>query len=138
MYTIDVDIIVLLLFIAIIPFILFGENMVISFLQHEYWNILSKPYFSYILIIQTSGTNILYRMNTVVDLGLYSISFFGVVNIIFTIILGSLLYTLFEVPFKKVNKFIMSQKNDNTIEEDNEDILEDEENVEKEEDSKLF
>ena len=117
-YSCDVDILVFFMFLAIIPFNLMGENIFISFLKHEYWNILAKPYYSYMLIIQIIGTNILYRMNTKVELNLKCVLFFGIITFIFGIILGAILYTFFEVPFKKLNKFILSKKEDNKIEED--------------------
>jgi len=121
-YSVDVDILIVLIFLAIIPFSLIGENVFISFLEHEYWNILSKPYYSYMLIIQITGTNILYRMNTNVELNLFSILFLAIINFIFGIILGAILYTFFEVPLKKLNKFIFSKKEDNKIEEDNDEV----------------
>ena len=119
-YSVDVDLLVFLIFLAIIPFNLIGENVFISFLKHEYWNILSKPYYSYMLIIQISGTNILYTMNTKIELNLLSILFFSIINFIFGILIGALLYTFFEVPLKRLNKFILSKKDENRIEEDNE------------------
>ena len=125
-YSCDIDALIFFLFLAIIPFNLMGENIFISFLKHEYWNILAKPYYSYMLIIQIVGTNILYRMNTKVELNLKCILFFGIISCIFGIILGAILYTFFEVPFKKLNKFILSEKEDNKIEED---IEEDDEDI---------
>ena len=73
------------------------------------------------LILQVTGTNILYRMNTNVELNLKSILFFSIINIIFGIILGAILYTFFEIPLKKLNKFILSRKDDNKEEENEED-----------------
>jgi hypothetical protein len=136
-YSIDIDIIVLFIFLAIIPFNLMGENNIINFLKHEYWNILSKPYYSYMLIIQLNGINTLYRMNTNVSLDIYSITFFSITNFIFGILIGALLYTFFEVPFKKLNKFIMSKNDDNKIEEDIEEfenIDDDENKIDKDDD----
>ena len=124
-YSFDVDFLVFSIFLAIIPFNLIGENIFISFLKHEYWNILSKPYYSYMLILQVTGTNILYRMNTNVELNLKSILFFSIINIIFGIILGAILYTFFEIPLKKLNKFILSRKDDNKEEENEEENEED-------------
>ena len=119
-YSCDTDILVASIFLAIMPYNLIGENSFISFLKHEYWNILSKPYYSYMLIIQITGTNILYRINTNVELNLLSILFFSTINFIFGIVLGAILYTFFEVPLKKLNKFILSKKEENKIEEEGE------------------
>ena len=119
-YSCDVDILVFSIFLAVIPFNLIGENIFISFLKHEYWNILSKPYYSYMLIIQVTGTNILYRMNTSVELDWKCVVFFSIINFIFGIILGAILYTFFEIPLKKLNKFILGKKEDNKNEEENE------------------
>lgn len=112
-YSVDLDFLIFILFLAIIPFNLIGENVFISFLKHEYWNILSRPYYSFMLIVQVTGTNIIYRMNTNVKLNIYCVLFFGIINFIFAIVLGSFLYTFFEVPLKKLNKFILSRKDDN-------------------------
>jgi len=112
-YSVDLDILIFILFLALIPFNLIGENVFISFLKHEYWNILSRPYYSFMLIVQVTGTNIIYSMNTNVELNIYCVLFFGIINFIFAIVLGSFLYTFFEVPLKKLNKFILSRKDDN-------------------------
>ena len=112
-YSVDLDFLIFILFLAIIPFNLIGENAFISFLKHEYWNILSRPYYSFMLIVQVTGTNIIYRMNTNVELNIYCVLFFGIINFIFAIVIGSFLYTFFEVPLKKLNKFILSRKDDN-------------------------
>ena len=117
-YSIDIDIMVFTIFLAIIPFNLIGENSFMSFLKHEYWNILSRPYFSFMLIIQVTGNNIIYRMNTNVELNIYCVLFFSIINFIFGIVVGSFLYTFFEVPLKKLNKFILSKKEDNKNEEE--------------------
>ena len=117
-YSLDVDIFVLMLYIAIIPFILIGENIISSFLEHEFWNIFSRPYFSFMLLVQTVGNNILYRMNTYVSNNIWNIIFFAIINIISSIIFGMLIYILLEVPLKKVNKFIFRKREN---EEDNED-----------------
>ena len=117
-YSLDVDIFVLMLYIAIIPFILIGENIISSFLEHEFWNIFSRPYFSFMLLVQTVGNNILYRMNTYVSNNIWTIIFFAIINIISSIIFGMLIYILLEVPLKKVNKFIFRKREN---EEDNED-----------------
>ena len=87
--------------------ILMGENFVTSFLEHDFWNIFSRPYFSFMLLVQTVGSNILYRMNTNVDNDISTIFFFTIINIVSSIIFGMLIYILLEVPLKKVNKFIM-------------------------------
>lgn len=121
-YSVDLDILIFILFLAIIPYNLIGENAFISFLKHEYWNILSRPYYSFMLIAQVTGTNIIYRMNTNVELNIYCVLFFGIINFIFAIVLGSFLYTFFEVPFKKLNKFIFSRKDDSDNDNDEADI----------------
>ena len=109
-YSIDVDIFIFLLYIALIPFILMGENFVTSFLEHDFWNIFSRPYFSFMLLAQTVGSNILYRMNTNVNNDVSTIFFFAIINIISSTIFGMLIYILLEVPLKKINKFIFRRK----------------------------
>ena len=117
-YSLDVDIFVFLLYIAIIPFNLIGENFISSILEHDFWNIFSRPYFSFMLLVQTVGWNILYRMNTHVNNDIWTILFFAIINIISNVIFGMLLYIFLEVPLKKINKFIFRRKEN---EEDNED-----------------
>ena len=109
-FSLDVDIFVFILFLAMTPINLIGENAISSFLEHEYWNMFSRPYFSFMLLVQTVGSNILYRMNTQVNNNITTILFFTIINIISSIIFGMLLYILLEVPLKKVNKFILSKK----------------------------
>ena len=126
-YSVDVDIFVFILFLAIIPFLLIGENIISSFLEHDFWNLFSRPYFSFMLLVQTVGSNILYRMNTNVDNDISTIFFFTIINIVSSIIFGMLIYILLEVPLKKVNKFIFSRKEaEENIEGDN--VMDDNEN----------
>ena len=117
-YSLDVDIFVFLLYVAIIPFNLIGENFISSILEHDFWNIFSRPYFSFMLLVQTVGWNILYRMNTHVNNDIWTILFFAIINIISSVIFGMLLYIFLEVPLKKINKFVFRRKES---EEDNED-----------------
>ena len=109
-FSLDVDIFVFILFLAIIPINLIGENFISSFLEHEYWNMFSRPYFSFMLLVQIVGSNILYRMNTLVNNDITTILFFTIINMISSITFGMLIYILLEVPLKKVNKFILSKK----------------------------
>jgi len=109
-YSLDVDIFVFLMFLTVTSFSLIGENIISSFLEHEYWNIFSRPYFSFMLLVQTVGTNILYRMNSQINNSISTILFFTITNIISSIIFGMLLYILLEVPLKKINKFIFRRK----------------------------
>ena len=123
-YSFDVDIFVFLLFLAIIPWNLIGENFITSFLEHDYWNIFSRPYFSFMLLVQTIGCNILYRMNTNVDNSFKTIIFFAIINCISSIIFGMVVYILFEIPLKKVNRFIFTNKKENKDDNDNDKIKE--------------
>ena len=128
-YLVDIDIFVFILFLTAISFNLIGENIVSSFLEHEYWNIFSRPYFSFMLLVQTVGSNILYRMNSQIDNDISTILFFTITNIISSIIFGMLLYILLEVPLKKINKFIFTKKNTEGIIE-NDDNKEENEKIE--------
>ena len=132
-YSVDVDIFVFFLFLTVTSFSLIGENIVSSFLEHEYWNIFSRPYFSFMLLVQTVGTNILYRMNSLITNSISSILFFTITNIISSIIFGMLVYILLEVPLKKINKFIFRRKETEEILE-NDDIKD---NLEKDENNKI-
>ena len=123
-YSFDVDIFVFLLFLAIIPWNLIGENFITSFLEHDYWNIFSRPYFSFMLLVQTIGCNILYRMNTNVDNSFKTIIFFAIINCISSIIFGMVVYILLEIPLKKVNRFIFTNKKENKDDNDNDKIKE--------------
>ena len=121
-YSIDVDIFTLCVFLFIMPYILIGDNSFISFLQHDYWNMLSKPYYSFMLLMPNSINELLYRANTTVELENYNIIFFAIINFLFGIFTGTILYTIFEIPLKKLNKFIFEKKEDIIGEEDDNDL----------------
>ena len=76
------------------------------------------------LLVQTIGCNILYRMNTNVDNSFKTIIFFAIINCISSIIFGMVVYILLEITLKKVNRFIFTNKKENKDDNDNNKIKE--------------
>ena len=113
-YLFDVDIFIIIIFLSLIPYILLGENPIISILKNEYWNILSRPYFIFTLIIPVLITNLLYQIETKFNFQLHTILIYSSNNLIFGTSICAIIYLCLEIPLKKFNYLLfISKKNEN-------------------------
>ena len=109
-YLFDVDTFIIFIFMSLTPYILDGDNVLISILKNEYWNILNRPYFIFILIMPGIITNLLYQTETKYNFQIFSVFFYWSNNLIFGMGICALFYVLFEVPLKKLNIIITKKK----------------------------
>jgi hypothetical protein len=116
LFVYDVELAIIFLYMFITPLMLHGDNSVLNFLKSSYWNILTKPYFSYLMTIDLIVIYIFYSSETRVKVDFYNIIFMTILAMMISIFINSLIYIIIEVPLKKLNKFIM-EKDHNTFEE---------------------
>ena len=109
-YLFDADTFIIIIFMSLTPYILDGDNVLISILKNEYWNILNRPYFIFILIMSGIITNLLYQTETKYNFQIFSIFIYWSNNLIFGMGICALFYVLFEVPLKKLNIIITKKK----------------------------
>lgn len=106
----DTDVAIFLTFLVIIPYTLIGENSFISFLSHNYWGILSKQYYTFILLIGGIMNVLIYQTSRKIILGFNIIGEYSLITLVFGTFICMLLYVLFELPLKKLNKLIVKPK----------------------------
>ena len=109
-YLYDIEIMVFLTFLAILPYTLIGENPIIYFLRSNYWNILSRPYFTYILLIWGLINNILFQTDRRIRVSLNNILHYSIVNMMLAILFCDTFFAFFEMPLKKLNKLILKKR----------------------------
>ncbi len=72
----DTDIGIIATFFLIIQIFLLGSSYIMGFFSHEYWGLISRPYFTYILLIDLLSFLILYQSENKIKLQLFNIFFF--------------------------------------------------------------
>lgn len=103
----DIEFGILFMYLILIPLFLMGENFIISFFSHDYWNFLSRPYFMFILLLNIVTLYIFYQSESRVKLELFNIIFFSLLVLMILMIISASCYIIFEVPLKKMNKLFI-------------------------------
>ena len=117
-YRIDIEFIVL--FVQWSAFIIFlrGHNFASILLSHVFWAMLSKSYFSFILIINTILLFIFYQSETLIEINYINIMLYSLIGGALTFIFTSLFYIFFELPYKRLIRLLYSLKKNKIILED--------------------
>ena len=120
-YRIDIEFIVL--FVQWGAFIIFlkANNFAAIFLSHVFWTMLSKPYFSFLLIINTVLLFIFYQSEAMIEINTMNILLNSMIGGAVTFIFTCLFYIFFELPYKRLIHLILSLRNNkNAKDNDNE------------------
>ena len=78
-----------------------------GFFSHQYWGIISRPYFTCILLIDLLSFLVFYQSENRIKLELFNIFFFSFEIFIVLIFLQVIIFVLIEIPLKKLNKLIV-------------------------------
>ena len=114
-YRIDIELVVLLIQWGAFIIYFKGNNILADFLTHQFWTMLSKPYFSFILIINPVLLFIFYQGETLIGLNSLNLILYSIIAGFFTFVAMCFGYILFELPLKRVSHLII---NGNWINED--------------------
>ena len=107
-----------------------------NFLNHVYWSIFIKSYFSFNLISVTIIIFIFFLTETAIKFNFSNVFLYAFIDLIFILFFTIAFYSCFELPFKKIFKFFLKGNEViNNIE--NNDENDDEENDENEEEEHL-
>ena len=139
--SIDTDIVVLDINIIALFMYLRGDNPISDLINHNIWSVLNKLYFSFILLINPIILYVIYITETKIKFDINNCILYAFVSGILVFTLASILYSIFEIPYKKAIRywFNFSEKeiinerfnniensfNDKQIEEKQADLLED-------------
>ena len=78
-----------------------------GFFSHQYWGIISRPYFTCILLIDLLSFLVFYQSENRIKLELFNVFFFSFEIFIVLIFLQVIIFVLIEIPLKKLNKLIV-------------------------------
>ena len=113
-YRIDIEFVII--FVQWGAFIIFLKvnNFMAIFLGHISWTLLTKPYFSFILTINTVLLFIFYQSETMIEINDMNIILYSLIGGAITFSLTILFYIFFELPYKRLmHLFFSSKKNNN-------------------------
>ena len=88
------------------------RNDSLDFLSNIIWITLSRPYFSFILVINTTLLFIFYHDEALIEINSISILMHSLMGGWFTFLMMSLFYILFELPLKRVTRVFYNLNND--------------------------
>ena len=103
----DIDIALFFMFIGFQATFVYGDNPIINFFRHEYWGIVSRPYFTFIVIMDVISCYIFYQSENRIKLELFNIIFFGLEICLVVLFFQMVFYIFLEIPFKKLNKILV-------------------------------
>ena len=111
----DTDIGIIATFFLIIQIFLLGSSYIMGFFSHEYWGLISRPYFTYILLVDLLSFLILYQSENKIKLELFNIFFFSFEIFIVLLIVQVIIFVFVEIPLKKLNKLILEPNDSRKI-----------------------
>jgi hypothetical protein len=120
-YRIDIEMVVFFVHFGAFVIFLKASNFAAIFLSHVAWTMLSKPYFSFILIYNSILLFIFYHSETLIELNIVNIILYFMIGGTITFIFTSLFYILFELPYKRVVHLIISLYNERKEKDDDND-----------------
>ena len=103
----DTDIGIIATFFLLIQIVLLGSSYIMGFFSHQYWGIISRPYFTCILLIDLLSFLVFYQSENRIKLELFNVFFFSFEIFIVLIFLQVIIFVLIEIPLKKLNKLIV-------------------------------
>ena len=130
LYLIDIEFVVF--FIQWGFFILFMKGFTYDLFKSNFWEFLSKPYFSFNMISNPVILFIFYESETVVKINIFNLFLYFFIDIIVIIICTIIVYIFFELPMKKLFKYMFNKKYQ--ILDLTEDCIEEEEEEDEDED----
>ena len=119
-YLIDIELVVF--YIHWLLFILLKkQHFIIEFFNHIYWTFFNKFYFSFLLACNSTILFIFYESETVVKLNAFNLWLFFFISTVFIFFFTLIIYLCFELPLKRLFKFLFSSKY--TIEYEKEELI---------------
>ena len=117
-YLIDIEIVVF--YVQWLFFVLFmkGHYFINDFLGHLYWSFLNKTYFSFLIILSPIILYFLYESDTIIKLNRLNLYLYFFMTLVIILIFLVLVYIIYELPLKKIFKYIFRANNKINVDED--------------------
>lgn len=108
----DTDVGVIFYCICIVILLLCGDNILVSFLKNRYWGIFSRSYWTFLLCLHICTSYIFYLSENRIKLLFYNVIFFSFEILVVIIIVDAIIFVCVEIPFKKLNKIFIKNKDE--------------------------
>lgn len=108
----DTYIVVFLFHFSIFCFYLIGNNAIISFFTLKGWGILSKMYFSFILVVYPVILYFVYQSETQITFDIANTLLYSLICSVFSLLISCLFYISFELPYKRIVRLILKRLNE--------------------------
>ena len=106
----DTELVIISIHLLSLIFSISEEKYIINFLTHKLWIFFDKIYFSYILLINPFILYILYRGETKIEFTILNSLFYSLSCLFTFIIIVIICYVLFELPLRRITKYIFKIK----------------------------
>lgn len=105
-FDVEVFVISLLLLIYLLSF---SSNFIMAFISHNYWSLLSKTYFVFLMILNPAIMFVFYQSESRIKVGIFNIIFFSIFIIMMIFVADILGYMIQEMPFKKLSRLFVNR-----------------------------
>ena len=109
---IDSDIGIIFYFLCIIILLLSEDNIIVNFLRHKNWGILSRTYWTFLLCLHICSSYVFYLSENRIKLIFYNVLFFSFEILIIVVIMITIIFICVEIPLKKINKIFIKNTDD--------------------------
>ena len=82
-----------------------GNNIIINFINNNFWSLFNKLYFSYILLINPIILYVIYISETKIELNLKNCFLYSIISGILIFSSTSFVYVFFELPYRKAVRY---------------------------------
>ena len=119
-YRIDIELFVFFMHWFLLIIMINSKNFLLDFFNHIIWIIISRPYFSFILIANTLLLFLFYHEETLIEINAITILMYSLIGGGFTFFFTSFFYIFFELPLKRMIRLFYKWYSDSKEQKENE------------------
>jgi hypothetical protein len=105
----DTEVYVLSVFLSFYMLSFYSSNFLISFFSHDYWSLISRTYYMFLLNVCPTIFFVFYQSESRIKIGVFNIVFFFLFIIILVSSSNMFLYIIQELPVKKLSKLLVER-----------------------------
>ena len=124
MYRIDIELFVFLTQTLLFILYFTGNNFINDFFCHIFWGVINKPYYSIILIANPLMLYMFYQSETKITLNFFNVALYSIITGVLSYVIGIVCYLFFELPYKRLIRYLLSkeEKEEENVDNDGDDI----------------
>lgn len=105
----DAEVYVFTVFMIFYMLSFYSSNFLISFFSHDYWGLISRTYYMFLLNVCPTIFFVFYQSESRIKIGVFNIVFFFLFIIILVSSSNMFLYIIQELPVKKLSKLLVER-----------------------------